>query len=107
MNGLKNLRDLFNKKFYRIPDYQRGYAWGKNQLEDFWEDLETSKGSKKHKHYTGVLSIELVSDNEKNKSQWVEDKVAREKDAYYIVDGQQRLTTSIILIQVLLDFCLR
>lgn len=103
MNGLKNLRDLFNKKFYRIPDYQRGYAWGKNQLEDFWEDLETSKGSKNHKHYTGVLSIELVSDNEKNKSQWIEDKVAREKDAYYIVDGQQRLTTSIILIQVLLE----
>ena len=45
----------------------------------------------------------MVSDNEKNKSQWVEDKVAREKDAYYIVDGQQRLTTSIILIQVLLE----
>lgn len=33
----------------------------------------------------------------------VEDKVARKEDTYYIVDGQQRLTTSIILIQVLLE----
>ena len=100
MNELENLSSLFSSKFYRIPDYQRGYAWSEDQLEDFWEDLENSKESK---HYTGVLSLEIVSSKEKNKSQWSEDKVAREKDTYYIVDGQQRLTTSIILIQVLLE----
>ena len=30
-----NLNVFFNGNFYRIPDYQRGYAWGKEQLEDF------------------------------------------------------------------------
>ena len=38
-NNLETLSELFNDKVFRIPDYQRGYAWGKQQLEDFWSDL--------------------------------------------------------------------
>lgn len=73
---------------------------GNEQLDDFWQDLENSKG---HKHYTGVLSLVKVDDNEKEKHEWVKDKVAKDSDSYYIVDGQQRLTTSIILLKVILD----
>ncbi|MGX2984198.1 DUF262 domain-containing protein [Helicobacter sp. 23-1048] len=101
ISGEQTLSSLFNGNFYRIPDYQRGYAWGEEQLEDFWQDLENSKG---HKHYTGVLSLAKVDDEEKKKSEWVKDKAASEGEAYYIVDGQQRLTTSMILLKVILDF---
>ena len=101
ISGEQTLNTLFNGNFYRIPDYQRGYAWEKEQLEDFWQDLENSKG---HKHYTGVLSLVEVDKNEKQKSEWLKDKVASEGEAYYIVDGQQRLTTSVILLKVILDF---
>lgn len=105
ISGEQTLSTLFNGNFYRIPDYQRGYAWrndGQNsQLDDFWQDLENSKN---HKHYTGVLSLAKVSSEEKKKHEWVKDKVARDGDAYYIVDGQQRLTTSVILLQVILEF---
>ena len=66
ISGEQTLSSLFNGNFYRIPDYQRGYAWGKEQLGDFWQDLENSKG---HKHYTGVLSLEKVSDEWKEKPQ--------------------------------------
>lgn len=97
----KTLAKLFNGDFYRIPDYQRGYAWGKEQLEDFWQDLENSK---EHKHYMGVLSLERVGDKEKEKPQWAKDEVAKNGEAYYIVDGQQRITTSMILLKVILDF---
>lgn len=97
-NG-KSLKDMFGNDFYRIPDYQRGYAWEKEQLEDFWEDLINSNG---HNHYTGVLSLEKVNDKEKEK--WQRDIIPDGSDVYYIVDGQQRLTTSIILIKVILDF---
>lgn len=38
-SGLNNLRNLFASGIYRIPDYQRGYAWGNKEVEDFWEDL--------------------------------------------------------------------
>ena len=39
MNDLISLSTLFDKRIFRIPDYQRGYAWGTNQLNDFWDDL--------------------------------------------------------------------
>lgn len=104
ISGEQTLSTLFNGNFYRIPDYQRGYAWcndGQNsQLDDFWQDLENSK---EHKHYTGVLSLVEVNDEEKKKHQWVKDKAAKDGESYYIVDGQQRLTTSIILLKVILD----
>jgi uncharacterized protein with ParB-like and HNH nuclease domain len=41
MDEPKSLDSLFKEKIFRIPDYQRGYAWQKGQLKDFWEDLIT------------------------------------------------------------------
>jgi uncharacterized protein with ParB-like and HNH nuclease domain len=38
-NELISLSTLFQNRLFRIPDYQRGYAWKKEQLVDFWEDL--------------------------------------------------------------------
>ena len=101
ISGEQTLSSLFNGNFYRIPDYQRGYALGKEQLKDFWQDLENSE---RHKHYTGVLSLERVGDKEKEKPQWAKDEVAKNGETYYIVDGQQRITTSMILLKVILDF---
>ncbi|MBD2243392.1 DUF262 domain-containing HNH endonuclease family protein [Nostoc sp. FACHB-888] len=99
---LYSLSKIFTEKLYRIPDYQRGYAWNLKQLKDFWNDLE-QLGDKKN-HYLGVLTLEEVSNEVIN--QWQNDSwIIQSKgyDAYYIVDGQQRLTTSIILIQGLIE----
>ena len=94
---LQTLSKLFTEKLFRIPDYQRGYAWTKLQLEDFWSDLnQISEGSN---HYTGVLTLETVPADQSGA--WEEDKWIIESKSYtpfYVVDGQQRLTTSIILI---------
>ena len=35
-NDLQPLNNIFGSSLFRIPDYQRGYAWQKEQLEDFW-----------------------------------------------------------------------
>jgi hypothetical protein len=83
-NNLKTLLEIFNNKLFRIPDYQRGYAWTKKQLEDFWSDLENLNNNKIH--YTGMITVE-----------------AKDNNTYYVIDGQQRLTTIIILLKVLLD----
>ena len=101
-NGLKTIAGIFESKVFRIPDYQRGYSWTKKQLNDFWEDLENL--SDDHIHYTGVLTLEAV--NSKNYSQWENDlwlMDGKGYSPYYIVDGQQRLTTVIILIQTILE----
>ena len=30
---------MFQNRLFRIPDYQRGYAWTRDQLIDFWDDF--------------------------------------------------------------------
>ena len=54
-----SLAELFAKRIFRIPDYQRGYAWGERQLMELWQDIEDieSDGS----HYTGTIYVEQIS----------------------------------------------
>ena len=103
-NKLQSLTEIFNEKFFRIPDFQRGYSWGETQREDFWEDLINLKDESIH--YTGLLTIEPIdSKTIENIEKWQDDLWLFERGfgAYYLIDGQQRLTTSIILINELLD----
>ncbi len=85
---LLNLDGVIEKGVFEIPSYQRGYAWQKEQLEDFWNDLEhVSKLGDKF-HYMHSLTLR-ESENE------------FESSAFEIIDGQQRLATSLILLGLL------
>ncbi|MEB5477561.1 DUF262 domain-containing protein [Acinetobacter pollinis] len=102
MNTLKTLSSIFEHRIIRIPDYQRGYAWQKHQLNDFWEDLIHL--SPERVHYTGVLTLEPVVEacwKRWESDLWIID--GKGYKPFYIVDGQQRLTTSVILIQAILE----
>jgi len=99
---LQSLNNIFKERILRIPDYQRGYAWNTQQLADFWEDLIRLESDRVH--YTGVITLEPVS--ETIWSKWDDDKWLIEDVDYkpfYVVDGQQRLTTSMILIQAIVE----
>src|SRR3989344_4986033 len=101
-NSLKSVADVFERNVFRIPDYQRGYSWANKQLSDFWDDLQNL--SKGHPHYTGVLTLEKV--NKEVFSKWDEDLWLIEGKgytSYYVVDGQQRLTTIVIFIQAIME----
>lgn len=101
-NDLLTLDSIFNNRLFRIPDYQRGYAWGLKQIKDFWDDLDHLKDTKKH--YTGQITVEKIPLNDWQL--WDDDKWLIEGagfNPYYIVDGQQRLTTAIILLQCILN----
>ncbi|MEQ3513528.1 DUF262 domain-containing HNH endonuclease family protein [Pseudoalteromonas sp. BZB3] len=100
MKELQSLEDVFNKKLFRIPDYQRGYAWGKKQLVEFWEDLISL--DERRSHYTGVLSIKEVP--EETSATWNDELwLLKRFTPYFIVDGQQRLTTVSIFLQCLVE----
>ena len=97
MNNLTSLSKLFDKRIFRIPDYQRGYAWQMPQLVDFWEDLVNL--AEDRYHYTGMLSLKRLKSSaykDWNEERWLID--SSDYEAYHIVDGQQRLTTFIILV---------
>ncbi len=102
MDEPKSLDSLFKEKIFRIPDYQRGYAWQREQLKDFWEDLINLSDSRSH--YTGVLTLNQIPSSEianTDKEYWlVED---HSYQVYHIVDGQQRLATFIIFLQAFID----
>jgi len=103
MEEPKSLDSLFKEKLFRIPDYQRGYAWRHEQLKDFWEDLINLSGERKH--YTGVLTLKQIPAGEvarTAKEFWLVDDHSYR--VYHVVDGQQRLTTFIIFLQALVDF---
>lgn len=99
---LRSLNEIFENRLIRIPDYQRGYAWRKQQLKDFWEDLTLLEADRVH--YTGVITLEAV--DRKTWSKWEDDEwLIDDLDykPYFVVDGQQRLTTAIILIQAIIE----
>lgn len=103
MNELLSLQDLFNKKIFRIPDYQRGYSWTELQLEEFWNDILDLLPNREH--YTGMISLKEVEINDTR--DWQNEKWLLENwgyKAYHVVDGQQRLTTFIILINEIINF---
>ncbi|EDM65101.1 hypothetical protein PE36_08311 [Moritella sp. PE36] len=99
---LYSISKIFTERLLRIPDYQRGYAWTNKQLKDFWNDiLQIEKG---HNHYVGVLTLEDV--HEEKFSQWEDDLwiiKSKSYEPFFVVDGQQRLTTTVILIQCILE----
>ena len=103
MDGPKSLNSIFEKKIFRIPDYQRGYAWQIDQLRAFWEDLINLSDDRSH--YTGVLTLQEISNNEINDDDneyWLIDD--HSYTMYHVVDGQQRLTTFVIFLQAFIDF---
>lgn len=99
---LRSLNEIFENRIIRIPDYQRGYAWHEQQLKDFWEDLTLLEADRVH--YTGVITLEAV--DRKTWEKWEDDEWLIEDldyKPYFVVDGQQRLTTAIILIQAIIE----
>jgi len=102
MGNLQSLSELYQNKLFRIPDYQRGYAWKQEQLVDFWDDIVNLQEDKYH--YTGLLSLKAVAKSELkgwSNDQWLLDSGYK---AYHVVDGQQRLTTFSILINEIISF---
>ncbi len=91
MNNTITLAQLFNQRLFQIPDYQRGYSWEGQQVLEFLEDLELLRPERYH--YTGTVVLHEL------------DSVSRRMDQYgdtyetvNIVDGQQRLTTIVLLL---------
>lgn len=97
---LHSLSQIFQDKLFRIPDYQRGYSWGNPQLLDFWEDLINIPEN--HFHYTGLLSIKKLTRAELLKESWLLDQGI--ESAYHVIDGQQRLTTAMLLLNEIILF---
>lgn len=93
----KTLRDIFSKNLFKIPDYQRGYAWENKQLSDFIEDVDALVYENVKSHYTGT--VVTYQDKSKPLVDYGTDKL----EIVDVVDGQQRLTTSCLYLSIILQ----
>jgi len=77
----ENIQQLFkNSDCVRIPAYQRAYTWGDKQCTQFLDDLLEQKGKK---YYLGQFLFE------------------KDGNTLFIIDGQQRLTTTILFLSAI------
>ncbi|GAA8990408.1 DUF262 domain-containing protein [Helicobacter pylori] len=71
--------------FYQVPDYQRPYVWDKDHLGALIDDLVGSyTDNKEDKYFEYFCGSIVIAENQKDKR-------------WDVVDGQQRLTSFIIL----------
>ncbi|ELY2018315.1 DUF262 domain-containing protein [Flavobacterium psychrophilum] len=88
----KTIMLLFSdkKSDFLIPDYQRPYAWDESQCQTLWDDIFTfafpdnnyQKFEKNEEYFLGSI---VTFENENNKKE--------------VIDGQQRLTTLMLLLR--------
>ena len=91
VNNTYSLRQLFNGRLFRVPDFQRGYSWEESNIRDFLDDLKYLSGDRVH--YTGTVVI-----HSQGQAGDVIDEDGEPLKRTDIVDGQQRLTTAVILL---------
>lgn len=86
-----------NSSSFFIPPFQRSYSWGKQEIDRYYDDIEriikserNTNEKDKQEHFFGVLVLkpEMVG------------FASRE----VVVDGQQRLTTTLLLLIALRDW---
>lgn len=80
---------LLNKRLL-IPVYQRSYTWGKEQVNALIDDV-LARENDKSEHYFGVIALTSKTNSLNGKD------ITTSK----VIDGQQRLTTSLILLTYL------
>jgi hypothetical protein len=92
--GISSLRNLLTRDaIFRIPIYQRHYSWDKKQLEDLWNDLFYLDPEKKH--FFGTILLKSTEGHIRRR--------LKEFEIYDIIDGQQRIITSLILLKSILS----
>jgi hypothetical protein len=93
MNDVLTVEQLFSERLFLIPAYQRGYAWETAHRFEFIQDIELLAEGKEH--YTGTVVLHgRVVDR-------VNDDEGRSYRVYDVVDGQQRLTSTVLLLDAL------
>ncbi len=88
-----NLRDILKDElYYQIPIYQRPYQWTEENCEKLLDDLFFNyEDDRESDYFCGSLVLILIGEDSKKAK------------TYDIVDGQQRLSTFILLAKVLSD----
>jgi len=80
---------LFSPDFrFKIPIYQRPLSWGKDNIEQLFEDILDAINSNQKQYFLGSIILQEYEDD---------------KNKFDLVDGQQRISSLAILMAVIRD----
>lgn len=97
LNGIDSTQDISRSTFnqllvehprFTIPIFQRRYCWKKEQVERWYNDTRRGTRDPMGSHNTGNLIITRSS---------------LSSDSYLLIDGQQRVTTTLIFLAAIRD----
>lgn len=100
ITGKKYIKDIFSpEQFYNIPEYQRPYVWGDEQIVALLEDVSRAMENDNSKEYfLGCMIWNTRTErNKKNVEYTYQD----------ILDGQQRFITLFLLHGVIRDISIK
>lgn len=87
LNKTGKFRDTKNIKFI-IPEFQRGYSWNQVQISEMFEDIVKAYDKQDIKGFSSMGVFYFFSNS-------------LDKTRFEVIDGQQRLTTLLILLETL------
>jgi uncharacterized protein with ParB-like and HNH nuclease domain len=70
-------RFIYKSRYFQIPDFQRAYAWNESQARNFLSAVKNVINGNKNHYFGSVVYFP-------------------EHDHYSVIDGQQRLTTTLL-----------
>lgn len=77
----KDIGDILNLGYFKIPRFQRPYSWELDEVQTFWDDVINGTTDD---YFIGSMVAYQIN-----------------KPYYGIVDGQQRLTTITLMLAAL------
>lgn len=91
---LLTFAQLLEKRLFRIPRYQRAYSWQSSQRRDMFKDIEDLMFKSRDSHFmatvVGLYQCKVPIGS-------------ADYERIEIVDGQQRLTTLVILLKIIAE----
>lgn len=86
------LSDLLANRLFRIPQYQRAYSWTKKQRGDLFDDIQSLRSAPDTTHFMSTV-VGLRRE--------MKTIVTDQFRVLEVVDGQQRITTLVILLKAI------
>lgn len=77
---------FISDRYLKVPPNQRSYAWGLDNVQDLWQDILRAMEKSEEDYFIGTIVLSKTDD-----------------DDLEIVDGQQRLATTTIMLGAIRD----
>jgi uncharacterized protein with ParB-like and HNH nuclease domain len=91
------VKDIFSNMWFRIPEYQRPYIWGADEINDLLDDLTFAHAEKPDQEY--FLGSFVFQTKRAGSAPGLD------FDENDLLDGQQRMTTLLMLFGCIRDLC--